>query len=246
MKLLENYVKKVKIKMSNIKGILLDFDGTVVDSEQSRYKSSKKILEKYGFNLTKEMWEEKYKSLSSKQLFEDVINNLQLNVTYEKLYNQAKKLRREIEEKEGVEIIEGFLDFYNQCRELNLKCIVCSGGTTEHVQRIINQCKLDEIGLQGFGREKYELRKPHPDAWIEGLKELGLNKNEVLLFDDAKTGIEAGLKAGIEKCCTINYDEKDFENFNEIEIEIGIKMWKKFNNWKEIDIKELIKIESKR
>lgn len=232
--------------MSNIKGILLDFDGTVVDSEQSRYKSSKKILEKYNFNLTKEMWEEKYKSLSSKVLFNEIIDFLNLDNTYEELYQKAKKLRREIEEREGVEIIDGFLDFYKQCRELNLKCIVCSGGTTEHVQRILKQCRLDEIGLQGFGREKYESRKPHPDAWITGLDELELSKDEVLLFDDAKTGIEAGLKAGIEKCCTINYDEKDFENFNEIEIEIGIKMWKKFNDWREVDIKELIKETSKK
>lgn len=221
-----------------IKGILLDFDGTVVDSEKSRFKSSQIVLEKYNFNLTEEMWEEKYKSLSSKALFDEIIDLLQLNITYEELYSQAKNIRKEIEEKEGVDIIEGFEEFYSKCKKLGLKCVVCSGGTTEHVERILKQCKLDLIG---FGREKYENRKPAPDAWQAGLKELNLSINEVILFDDASTGIEAGLNAGITKCCAINYDEKDFDLFDKKEEEIGISIWKKFQNWKEVDIDDLIK-----
>lgn len=224
-------------KILGTKGILLDFDGTVVDSETSRFKSSQIILEKYGFNLTEELWEEKYKSLSSKALFEEVILELNLDLTYEELYSQAKVLRAEIEITDGVEKIEGFDDFYSKCIKLGLKCVVCSGGTTEHVQRILKQCDLD---LEGFGREKYENRKPAPDAWEAGLKELGLTKNEVILFDDAKTGIEAGLRAGITRCCAINFDEKDFAGFEEREEEIGIKVWKKFKTWKEVDIEKLV------
>ena len=221
-----------------IKGILLDFDGTVVDSETSRFKSSRIILQKYGFDLTEELWEKTYKSLSSKSLFEEAINKLNLNLTYEELYSQAKNIRAEIETKEGVEKIDGFDKFYSKCLKLGLKCVVCSGGTTEHVQRILKQCELD---LHGFGREEYENRKPAPDAWEAGLKELNLDTDEVILFDDAKTGIEAGLQAGITKCCAINFDEKDFEGFEKKEQEIGIKIWKKFNTWKEVDIEELIK-----
>lgn len=221
-----------------IKAILLDFDGTVVDSEQSRFESSKRILKNYNFDLTNDMWENKYKALSSKDLFEDAIGKLKLNVTSDELYKQAHTLRTQIESEEGVRVIDGFRDFYNKCKELNLKCIVCSGGTTEHVQRVLKQCEIDIVG---FGREEYNRRKPKPDAWICGMKKLGVKPNEVILFDDASTGIIAGLRAGIKRCCAIHYDKKDFEDIAKYEEETPIKVYKYFKNWKDIEIESLIR-----
>ena len=223
---------------TKIKAILFDFDGTVVDSEQSRFESSKRVLKNYNFNLTNDMWENKYKSLSSKQLFEDVVELLNLSISPEELYSQAHNLRTQIERIKGVRVIDGFRDFYDQCKELGLKCIVCSGGTTEHVQRILKQCEIDIVG---FGREEYENRKPAPDAWIYGMKKLGVKPNEVILFDDASTGIIAGLRAGVEKCCAINYNEEDFRDVIKYEEEVNLEVFKYFKNWKEVEIDKLIK-----
>lgn len=223
---------------TKIKAILFDFDGTVVDSEQSRFESSRRILKNYNFNLTNDMWENKYKSLSSKELFEDAIKMLNLSITSDELYSQAHTLRTQIERDEGVRVIDGFREFYEQCKELGLKCIVCSGGTTEHVQRILKQCEIDIVG---FGREEYINRKPAPDAWICGIKKLEVKPNEVILFDDASTGIIAGLRAGIEKCCAINYNQEDFKNITKYEEETNLEVCKYFKNWREVEIDKLIK-----
>jgi beta-phosphoglucomutase-like phosphatase (HAD superfamily) len=220
-----------------IKGILFDFDGTIVNSEVSRFKSSQEILKKYGFDLTEQLWEYKYKALSSKALFEDVIQVLNLTTSSDELYEQAHELRKSIERDQGVEIIEGFKEFYQECISYNLHCIVCSGGTSEHVQRILEQC---DIQIQGFGREEYINRKPYPDAWLKGIELLGLSKEEVLIFDDASTGIEAGLRAGVEKCCAINYNNEDFKEIEHTEKLFGIRVYKYFKNWKDVELKKLI------
>lgn len=223
---------------TKIKAILFDFDGTLVDSEHSRFESSKRILKKFDFDLTDELWESKYKALSSKELFEDMIEKLNLSITSDELYFKAHELRTRIEKEEGVKVIDGFREFYEQCKKLDLKCIVCSGGTSEHVQRVLKQCKID---IAGFGREEYDKRKPAPDAWICGMKKLNVKPDEVLLFDDASTGIIAGLRAGIEKCCAINYDKEDFTNIEKYEEETRLKVFKYFNNWREVEIDKLIK-----
>lgn len=220
-----------------IKGILFDFDGTIVNSEISRFKSSQEILKKYGFDLTQQLWEYKYKALSSKALFEDVIQVLNLTISSDELYEQAHELRKRIEREQGVEIIEGFKDFYQECISHNLQCIVCSGGTSEHVQRILKQC---DIHIQGLGREEYISRKPYPDAWLKGLELLGLSKEEVLIFDDASTGIEAGLRAGVEKCCAINYNDEDFKEIEHTEELFGTRVYKYFKNWNDVELKKLI------
>lgn len=220
-----------------IKGILFDFDGTIVNSELSRFKSSKQILSEYGFDLTQELWDKKYKALSSKELFEDVIQLLNLSISSNELYEQAHNLRTHIEKNEGVEIIDGFKEFYEECKYHNIKCIVCSGGTSEHVQRILKQCAIE---IQGFGREEYDNRKPAPDAWLRGLELLNLHKDEVIVFDDASSGIAAGLRAGIKKCCAINYDKDDFEDFETIEKETRIRVYKYYKNWNEVNLRTLL------
>ncbi|MCH8519981.1 MAG: HAD family phosphatase [Nanoarchaeota archaeon] len=226
----------------NIKGVLLDFDGTVVNSENSRYLSIKKILEvEYSIYFTEDEWKNTYKSLGTELIFKLILekNNIKIiDNLPNMLYEKSKIIRTQIEEEEEVEIIEGFLEFYEQCNILGLKCIICSGGTSEHVQRILKKANLQ---IQGFGRDEYNNRKPAPDAWLKGLELLKLDKHEVLLFDDAKTGIVAGLRAGIKKCCAIDYDVEDFKDIQKDEQEIGIKTFKYFNNWKEVNLEELIK-----
>ncbi|MFT4243864.1 MAG: HAD family hydrolase [Candidatus Woesearchaeota archaeon] len=225
---------------SKIKGILLDFDGTVVNSEQSRFRSIQQVLRKnFNIKFTQEIWERTYKSLGTELIFKLILekNDIKTQIySPSTLYEESKSIRTQIEEEEEVEVIRGFREFYEKCKNLELKCIICSGGTSEHVQRILKKAHLD---IQGFGRDEYEKRKPSSDAWIKGLEILQLRADEVVLFDDAKTGIEAGLRAGITKCCAINYDTEDFKNIKDIEKEIGISVYKYFKNWKEVDIEKL-------
>ena len=223
-----------------IKGILLDFDGTVVNSEQSRFRSIQQVLIKnFDIKFTQEMWESTYKSFGTELIFKRILEKNDIDTQIYSplvLYEESKSIRTKIEEEEEVEVIVGFRKFYEKCKKLQLKCIICSGGTSEHVQRILQKAHLD---IQGFGRDEYEKRKPSPDAWIKGLEILQLRADEVILFDDAKTGIEAGLRAGITKCCAINYDKGDFKDIKVIENEVGISVYTYFKNWEEVDIEKL-------
>ena len=54
-----------------IKGILCDFDGTIVDSEISRFISINHVLEDYKIKISKENWDKRYKSLGTKKILED-------------------------------------------------------------------------------------------------------------------------------------------------------------------------------
>jgi beta-phosphoglucomutase-like phosphatase (HAD superfamily) len=47
--------KAPKMLEPQIKGIIFDLDGTLVDSEPNYYKSDKKLFDEYGINLTADM-----------------------------------------------------------------------------------------------------------------------------------------------------------------------------------------------
>jgi len=212
-----------------IKGVLFDFDGTIVDSEISRYKSIKAILSKYDISFTKKDWDLKFKSMGSVDIFEMFKKKLNLSWKSNEMYNKSHEIRYEIEKKEGVQIIKGFREFYDKLLSRGIKMLICSGGTTEHLKLVLNM--LDLNSLDGFGREEYKNRKPAPDSFLEGLKRLGLNKREVIVFEDAKSGIEAANNAKL-KVVAINFIEKEIE---------GLNVAFKFKNYNQIDVNEILK-----
>ncbi|NQZ84878.1 MAG: HAD family phosphatase [Nanoarchaeales archaeon] len=213
--------------MSKLKGILFDFDGTIVNSEESRYQSIKHILKEFKINFTKSDWETRYKSFGTTKIFEIFKKQTKANWNCEELYDKAHKFRMEYEKSHGVPIISGFNGFLEQLKQNNISSIVCTGGKTSHFDFVLNLTKLD---IQGFGREFYTNRKPAPDCWEYGLKKLNLKKENVLIFDDSFTGLQAGNNANI-KAIAINCSE-DISN---------LQIWQNHKNYKNLNLKNLIK-----
>ena len=209
-----------------LKGILFDFDGTIVDSEVSRYESLKHVLKDEGIDFTQEMWDGEYKSLGSIEVLNFLKKIYKKEWDSKKLYDKSHEIRLNIEKNEGVPIIKGFREFLDKVNQLGLKTIVCTGGKTSHFNYV---CDISNIKIDGIGREYYENRKPAPDCFLEGLKRLDLKNEEVLVFDDAHTGLEAANNAQI-KCVSINCCE-DISDLN---------IWREVKDYTEINFESLI------
>jgi beta-phosphoglucomutase-like phosphatase (HAD superfamily) len=208
-----------------IKGILFDFDGTIVDSEISRYMSINYILENYHIEISKKDWDEKYKSLGTRDILDEILVDKKNNLDLDILYSKSHRYRERYEKENGVPLIEGFKEFHKLLVEKNIKMLVCSGGTKEHLDHVMD---IVEIKLKGFGRESYLKRKPEPDCFIEGLEQLELEKEMCIVFEDSRTGIIAANKVGI-KVIAINCSE----NISDLDV------YKKYNDYTEIDINDL-------
>jgi glycerol 3-phosphatase-1 len=207
-----------------VKGVLLDFDGTVVDSEISRWKSINTVLENYGVSISKKEWEEKYRSLGTEIILDELKEKYSLTYDSKQLYELSHSIREKIEETEGVPLIKGFRTFLEFLEKNSIPFYICSGGKSDHVKKILQMHQLEH--LPSFGREEYTHRKPAPDAYLEGLKRLHLSSKEVIVFDDAKTGLESGKNA---HCRIIGINTSEFEDLSDLEL-LG-----NFKDWEELD-----------
>ncbi len=214
-----------------IKGVLFDFDGTIVDSERSRFESINKTLERYNIKISKNDWNKKYLRLNTRPIFEQILKENNIDADSNLLYDESHKLREKIIINGGVDIIPNFFEFYNFLKKQNIKMIICSGGKKEFMELILKKINLKDILY--FGRESYDNVKPAPDAYLKGLEILNLMPEEVLVFDDSYNGLLSAKNAKIDKIISINSVNKKVDE---------LKLYLKIKNYCDFDFEKILEI----
>ena len=199
--LIDTFKYKTIKKQMQLKGILFDMDGVLVDSEEYIFEATKLMLAEHGITAKKEdashfvgMGENKYITGIAKMNGFDVDIERDKARTYQ-IYEEISRGK--------LYALPGALKFIEACVFKGLKLAVAS--SADKVKVMIN---LREIGLSGDNfqaivtGEDVELKKPFPDIYIKAAKMIGLKPQECLVVEDAVSGVKAGKAAGA-KCLAL-------------------------------------------
>ena len=222
-----------KIDYKNIKALLLDLDGTLINSERAFYKAFEYILEKYyGVIITKEEYkkyelEQNAKLLEYKRKEYSSLVGIDDNEIYSKLYEEYMNFFEDIiKEKEAS-------DNFEVLKELKGKGMTLALVTTcrwIYLNKLIETYDLSDTFDFIIGRDdvKPELLKPNPEAYLITLKKLGLDPNVCLSIEDSKRGVDAALAAGIRTIKVDNFTEIKYEDDRVESEESANKVLRKF------------------
>ena len=180
----------------NIKAVLFDMDGLMVDTESLATEAFIHSAKKQGYDMTKEetllvlgfttksiyeFWENYFKNsdVSGKQLVDDHYKYIE-NI----LFTTGPRKMPYIEE------------LLKYLKESNYKVAVASSSNMNH---IINN--MEKTGLKKYIDEfasgaEVENGKPAPDVFLLAAKRLGVDAKDCLILEDSKAGVIAGSSAG--------------------------------------------------
>ena len=180
----------------NIKAVLFDMDGLLVDTESLATEAFIHSAKKQGYDMTKEetllvlgfttksiyeFWENYFKNsdVSGKQLVDDHYKYIE-NI----LFTTGPSKMPYIEE------------LLKYLKESNYKVAVASSSNMDH---IINN--MEKTGLKKYIDEfasgaEVENGKPAPDVFLLAAERLGVKPEECLVLEDSKAGVIAGSSAG--------------------------------------------------
>ena len=180
----------------NIKAVLFDMDGLMVDTESLATEAFIHSAKKQGYDMTKEetllvlgfttksiydFWENYFKNsdVSGKQLVDDHYKYIE-NI----LFTTGPRKMPYIEE------------LLKYLKNSNYKVAVASSSNMNH---IINN--MEKTGLKKYIDEfasgaEVENGKPAPDVFLLAAKRLGVKPEECLVLEDSKAGVMAGSSAG--------------------------------------------------
>ena len=185
----------------HIKGALFDLDGTLLDTEPIYDAAAQQLIDEFG-NGEKIKWEIKQyicgtpPEVNSK-IFVDSFN---INLTPEEFQKRRDALLvepfKKSQFKKGARETTHKLKF-----DLGLKIGIATSSLkkdfenkTNHLKEWLNE-DIDIVVTSDDGRIK--AGKPAPDIFLLGSKELGLEPNECIVFEDSSSGVKAAISAGV-------------------------------------------------
>lgn len=187
--------KQQTIVESQIKAIIFDLDGTLVDSEPNYYKGDKQFLAEYGIDLTEEM-RSKYIGIGSQAMVEDIKDNFELNDSVENLVAKKNKYYVDIAQ-DNTMVFPEMLKFLQCLKKNNFPMAIASGSSPKIIEMILSMTNIKPYFDVVLSAEEVKRGKPAPDIFIETAKRLGISPINCLVLEDSKYGIEAAKSAGM-------------------------------------------------
>ena len=180
----------------NVRGIIFDFDGVIVDNEVRFTRSVKKMMKKYGHDAT----EEELLRLPGKPISEiaRLIREMAhlTDMSDEEFRDAVHEMYRDMN-LEKVDPIKDAAWFMELVRKNGIRTAVATSAGMEHITDAMEQADL-HFGFDEIVTHADVTRgKPDPEIFLKAAEKLNLPKEELVIFEDSYNGVLAAKRSGI-------------------------------------------------
>ena len=188
-----------------IKGILLDMDGLISDTETLHMKAYQDAFREKNIEIS----DEKYQShwIQAGLGVRDFVKELNLDLEVEHM-RDLKKIHfdkyLDTELKPMPYAVEFIKYFYGK-----IPMCVASGSLRKDVKKVLEQLEILDYMEFYLSHNDVENGKPHPEIWLRAVEKMGLKPEECIALEDAEKGVVAAHKAGIPVIAIPNEHTKD-------------------------------------
>ncbi|WP_425453228.1 beta-phosphoglucomutase [Cohnella lupini] len=184
--------------MDKIKGALFDLDGVIVDTAKYHYLAWKWLADQWGFEFT-ESDNERLKGVSRTRSLEIVLEIGGIVLDEEEKQRKAEEKNERylqyIRQMDESELLPGAKQYLLQLRERGVR--IALGSASKNASFILGKVGIAELFDAVIDGTKVSKAKPDPEVFLAGCRELGLDPEDCVVFEDAEAGIAAAIAAGI-------------------------------------------------
>lgn len=177
------------------RAVLLDLDGTLVNSERQNAESVARVLAARGRLLTDEErtfvighgWAE---------IHHHLVAHGGVDLALTELMRLAAHERERIVAEEGLEVLPGAVELAQRVTS-RFRSAVVSGSSRYEVEMTLRALGVLDRFPWFLGAEDTARGKPHPDGYLLAAERLEVAPAACLVIEDSTAGIRAGLAAGM-------------------------------------------------
>lgn len=181
--------------INNIKGVIFDMDGLMIDTEKLLTKFWRQAAIEYGFHMTDEnvynirSASHELASAMLKEIFGE-------NFDYDKIRQRRIELMNEYISKNGIEIKKGLFELLEYLKKNNYKIAVATSTPYERTEKYLNKINAFDYFDKIIGGNMIANGKPAPDIYLTACKALKLNPDQCIALEDSPNGIKSAYSAG--------------------------------------------------
>lgn len=183
----------------NIKAVIFDMDGLMIDTEKLLVKYWCRAANEYGFPM-QEKHALSIRSLARKYAIPRLQGWFGDEFDYVKIRTRRMELMQAHIDKYGIEKKAGLDTLLQFLKQNNFKVAVATATDYQRAEKYLKSIGVFDFFDRIVCATMVENGKPKPDIYIYASKQLGLKPQECIALEDSPNGIMAGFSAG---CKTI-------------------------------------------
>ena len=177
----------------NIKGLIFDLDGTLVDSMQAHYEAWNDLAEYAGFEFSEEYFYA-LAGMPTIKIVKILCDKYKVNLD---LYDLIKfKEDAYYTRLDRVKIIDPVFDVVERYSGI-LPMSIGTGGKKEVSLRVMKELHLDKYFSIMVSAEDVDNHKPAPDTFLKCAELMNVLPEHCQVFEDGELGIQAAKTAGM-------------------------------------------------
>lgn len=196
--------------MLNVKGVIFDMDGLMIDTEKLLIKFWCQACKEFGYDCTPEMIYP-MRSLCSKYSIPKFKETFGQDFDVISVRNRRMELMNEHILKYGIEKKKGLDELLKFLQDNNIKRAVATATDyprTEMYLKLINVFdKFDNIVCATM----VKVGKPEPYVYLQACEEVGLLPNDCIALEDSPNGILSAYRAGVRPIMVPDLTQPDIE-----------------------------------
>ena len=194
--------------LEEIKGVIFDMDGTLIDSMwvweevDVDYVKRYQLVEPEGF----------YEAIEGMS-FTDVAKYYKK--TFPQIRDSVEQIKADWMEmgyrlyRDEVELKSGVKEFLEELKKRGIKIGIATSNDRDMTEMVLEARGI----LQEFDAictsDEVKIGKPAPDVYLKTAEDLGVDPKDCLIFEDVPAGLMAGKSAGMKTCAVADKFSED-------------------------------------
>ncbi len=168
-----------------IKGIILDSDGLLVDTEDLKLEVLNSILERHSSAIARDKYYSQYAGNGEIDFVGGIIKEYKLPVNAQDFLEEKRKLYFQLLMRNRSNIlISGVPAFLQKIRSMKIPMAIATGSTKKEMELllpVIGTELIKEIVTQ----EDVNFQKPNPEIYLKAAEKLGIKPSNLMILEDS-------------------------------------------------------------
>lgn len=196
--------------LNDIKAVLFDLDGTLVESMSMWGDIDVDYLKKFHIPVPEGL----QKAIEGLSMYQTAVyfkENFAIEDSLEEIMDEWNRMAYE---KYTTEILlkPGARAFLNGLKDKNIPCGIATSNSRILTEAILKSHQVENYFSVMVTGDEITNGKPDPEVYLEAAKKMGVAPEHCLVFEDIPFGIIAGKRAGMTVCAVEDaYSMKDME-----------------------------------
>ena len=180
-----------------IKCVLFDMDGVIIDSEEIHKKAYYETFNSIGVQVSEEL----YKTLtgsSTINAFQKLVAHFNLSLNPEKLVLDKRKRYVDFFKNDpNLHLVDGVKEFIKHLYANKINLVLASSSAMVNIDRVLNRFELQDFFLAKISGADLTASKPHPEIFEKAALLGKTSKENCIIIEDSDNGIKAANDASI-------------------------------------------------